>query len=253
MGIAFINIENELSFQSKTGIPDKNYAPEIAFKNKPLDFQYDSTEVVSSFLAIKLDSNGQASDSINLSTSLINFTGSQHICDGLTNFSSDLEGGNYYFLVNSKYKSDNFNVVTALIEGVSNQNPIAVSGLGFVNLEYENPFRLKDGAPDLGYAKEYSENSNILSFIYEATDSVAKIDLIELDAIGQEKEPVSLSTSLISSDGSYHTSTQGSHSFSGGRFFFRVNDKYESDVFYISELENIGVGFDTIGTTLIVY
>lgn len=255
MGLAFVNIENELSFQMKTSIPAGGFGPEISFKNKPLDFQYPSTEAVSSFLAVKLDANQNPIENITLSNLLITSDSVSHICDGLTDYATDLDCGDYYFLVNSKYQSETFRVFPDLIDSVSNQFPISVSGLGFVNINYETPYRKKAGAPDLNYARQYGENSTMLPFIYRATDSVTSIDLVEVDGLGVEVSTTSLSTALITSDGNYHTSTEGSFSFSCGTYFFRVNNKYESDTFTIVELDNViqGIGYDIIESTLIVY
>jgi hypothetical protein len=236
--INFVNTQEELSFQAKFGIPDKCYGLEIAKKNAPLDFQYDSTESVSSFIAVKVDNLGDPIDSINISTSLINFTGTQHICDGLTDYSSDLEAGLYYFLVNSKYQSEYFVVSIDLVQAALGNTPITVSGLEFYDTQNDINWRDKIGSPVDSYGIQFGENSKPLPFRYFASDAVSTFVAVNNTTL----EETSLTTSLITSDGTYHTCdglNDYSSDLSAGTYYFLVNDRYRSDIFCVVELQNV--------------
>jgi hypothetical protein len=236
--INFVNTQNELSFQTKFGIPDKCYGLEIAKKNAPLDFQYDSTDAVSSFIAVKVDNLGNAIDSVNLSTSLIDSTGTQHICDGLTDYSSDLDAGLYYFLVNSKYQSEYFVVTTDLVQASLGNTPITVSGLEFYDTQNDINWKDKEGAPVDTYGIQFGENSTPLPFRYFASDAVSTFVAVNNTTL----EETNLTTSLIASDGTYHTcdgENDYSSDLSAGTYYFLVNDRYRSDIFCAVELQNI--------------
>jgi hypothetical protein len=251
----FVNIENELSFQDRFSIPDSGFSTQIALKNKPLDFQYESSESVSSFEAVKLDAFGQYLESISLSTSLVVLSNGYHICDGLTDYSSDLECGNYYFIVNSKYKSETFRVITDIVQGSLGKNSIYVSGLHFFDNTIDIEFRNKPGKPYLYLGVEYSENSNILPFRYLSSESISTFQLIELNTLGQAINTTTLSTSLVNSDGTYHYNNDSEYNFRCGTYYFLINGKYESEIFEVTELENVpdGIGYDIIEITLEVY
>jgi hypothetical protein len=232
--INFVNIENELSFQTKFGIPDKCYGLEIAKKNSPLDFQYKSNEIVSSFLAILVNSNGIVIDSINLSTSLIDDSEDYHICTGLIDYASNLDAGIYYFLVNSKYQSEYFVVVEDLIQGSLSKPPITVSGLEFYDTENDIDWGDKLGAPVDNFGIQFSGNVRPLPFIYLATDTVTSFKIIN-NTTGQE---ITLSTGLITSDSTYHICTgliDYASAPTSGTYYFFVNDRYRSDIFCILE------------------
>ena len=234
----FVNIENEITFQSRISIPDVNFGLQIALKNAPLDFEYPATESVSTFVAVNIDSLGNEVETISLSTSLIVADGVTHSCDGSTDYSEDLDCGSYYFLVNGKYHSETFTIIPAIVQGSLGNTPISVSGLEFYDSTYQVPYRDRKGHPDLTFGIQYSENSNLLPFKYVSSEAITSFDLIELDVLGNEVSTTSLSTSLISSDGSYHYSTGNAYNFSCGIYFLRVNDKYESEIFASIELEN---------------
>ncbi len=252
--INFVDIRNELSYQKKYGIPDKYYGIEIARKNSPLDFQYYSVEVVGSFLAIKVDNNGDALESINLSTSLINDTGNYHKCTGLTDYATDLDCGLYYFLVNSNYQSEYFNVISGTIDGNLGKTPITISGLEFYDTQNEINWNKREGYPVDTFGIQGSENSIPLPFEYLATDSISTFSLVN----NETGETTSLSTSLIISDGTSHKCTglvNYASDLDCGIYYFLVNDRYRSDIFHTLILDEslIGVGYDIIGSTLIVY
>ena len=235
--LSFVNLDNKLSFQEDFGIPNQDFGLELALKNRPLNFQYESSESVTSFLAISVDSNGHVLDSINLSTSLISSNGTYHICNGLVDYSVNLECGIYYFLVNSKYKSEYFQVFTELVQGSLSVTPISVSGLGFYDNTIQIPWREKIGAPIDTYGIQYLEDSNPLPFRYFASDSVSSFKITNLTT-GIE---TNLTSSLVSSDGTYHYCS-GLVNFSSdlecGIYFFTVNDRYESELFATMELNN---------------
>jgi hypothetical protein len=236
--INFVNTQNELSFQIKFGIPDKCYGLQVAKKNAPLDFQYDSTEVISSFIAVKVDNNENPIDSINLSTSLIDFTGTQHICDGLTDYSSDLDAGLYYFLVNSKHKSEYFVVSTDLVQAPLGNTPITVSGLEFYDTQNDINWLDKIGSPVATYAEQYGENSTPLPFRYFASDAVSTFVAVNNTTL----EETNLTVGLIASNGTYHTCdglSDYSSDLSAGTYYFLVNDRYRSDIFCVVELQNV--------------
>ena len=235
--IAFVDTNNELSFQSKFGIPDKCYGNQAALKNKPLDFQYESSELVSSFLAIQLDGLGNVLDSINLSTSLITVSGGYHICDGLTAYSSNLDAGIYYFLVNSHYQSEYFVVVDDLIEGSLGYTDINISGLGFTDNTIELSWQEKEGSPDYLYGLEYAEDSTPLPFNYLASSSITSFKAINYQTL----EETTLSNSFITADGTSHLCdglTNYTTDLDCGVYYFVVNGRYESELFGVLELEN---------------
>jgi len=256
--LEFVDITIEKPFQDRDGIPFFTFGLQKAFEYKPLDFSYLSSEAVSTFTANKLNSLGDIVETIDLSTSLIVGNGVSHTCTGLVDYASDLDSGIYYFLVNDRYQSDSFCVADELTEGVLNQDPIAISGLAFYNTDYTISWREKAGAPYICFGSQLAENSYPLPFRYKATDAVSTFKLIEINTYGVIINETSLSTSLITSDGAYHTCT-GLVEFSTayietGLYYFEVNGQYESELFQMMELENVGgIGFDIIGDTLIVY
>ena len=129
--LGFVNIENENPIQSKLGAPYLTFGMQYALKSTPLDFQYESTEAVSTFSAIKVNNLGNYLETVSLNTALITSTGTYHVCDGRSNYASDLDCGIYYFLVNSKYQSEYFTVFDELAQASLGSTPISVSGLSF--------------------------------------------------------------------------------------------------------------------------
>jgi len=252
--IAFVDTEIELSFQDKTGIPDKHFGLEYSLKNKPLDFNYLSDEDVSSFLAIKVDSQGNATESINLSTSLITWDGTYHNCDGLTDYSSDLDEGLYYFLVNSRFKSEYYYVIPGLIESSGSYPTISLSGLGFTDNTIELSWNEKEGSPDVLFGLEYAENSTPLQFEYLSSEAISSFKAVNY----YTGEETTLTTSLVIGNGTIHScsgETNYSSDLGEGVYYFVVNDRYESELFQTFEVDNVqqGIGHDIIGSTLIVY
>ena len=240
--LSFVNIEENLSYQDVFGIPDKDFGQQFATSTAPLDFQYPSTEAVSSFVAVLIDAFGVDFETITLSTSLINSTGSNHVCDGLTDYTTPLECGTYYFLVNGKYKSELFHVVPQLIETSSFDPEISVSGLRFVDSTLDFEWKAKFGAPVQSFGLQYSEDSRPLPFIYKATDSVSSFSAVLIDNLGNVISTTSLSTSLISSDGTYHKCdglTNYASTLDCGTYYFVVNDRYISDVFKAISFDDI--------------
>ena len=133
---------------------------------------------------------------------------------------------------------------------------IAISGLAFHDINYTASWRNREGAPDVCFGIQYAENNNPLPFRYLADDSVSEFKLVKIDNRYNVLEEFTLNTSLITSDGTYHTCT-GIDAFSSyifeGLYYFEVNGRYESDIFAMVELDNTGIGFDIIESTLIVY
>lgn len=237
--LSFVNIENEISFQDRLNAPEVDFGLQIALKNRPLDFQYLSSEAVSSFSAIKISNIGIIEETISLSTSLITSNGTYHICDGNTDYSTDLDCGVYYFLVNGKYQSESFQVFDALVEGSEGLTPISISGLEFFDNTLEVPWRQRIGSPYLTFGIQYSRNTTILPFIYKSSEAISSFELVGIDVFGNETSVISISTSFLDSDGDYHYSLESSYTFECGYYYFRVNNKYESEIFGVINLENI--------------
>lgn len=235
----FVNIENEISYQDRLNSPEIDFGLQIALKNAPLDFQYLSSEAISSFSAIKIDNLGAIEETISLSTSLINSNGTYHICDGNTDYSTDLDCGVYYFIVNDKYQSESFQVFDELVEGSEGNTKISISGLEFFDNTVEVPWRQRIGSPYLTFGIQYSENSMILPFIYKSSEAITSFELIGIDIFGNQISSENLNTSFISSDGTYHKSLESDYPLDCGYYFFKVNDRYESEIFGVVELENV--------------
>ena len=109
--INFSDTDNNIAFQDRLAYPEIGFAVEYSPDNYPLDFQYISSEAVSSFVAKRIDNMGRVTDTITLTTSLVTLTDGYHICTGLEEFADPLSFGFYYFLVNGHYQSDNFKVI----------------------------------------------------------------------------------------------------------------------------------------------
>lgn len=231
--LSFVNIQENTAFQNRSGIADIDFASEFATNNYPLPFQYESTEAVSSFTIIKIDSFGSDYEIISLSTSLIQSDGEYHICDGLIAYSSPLSCGTYYFLVNGKYKSDLFEVLI-FNEATTSNSPISISGLEF--FENDINYQGRQGSPFLNFGLQKSEFDKPLPFQYLSGESVSSFRALRLNNLGITIETISLSISLIQSDGTYHLCdglTNYSTGLGCGIYQFLVNDKYYSDYFEI--------------------
>ena len=255
--ISFEDITRSKSFQNKDGIPFITFGLQKALKNKPLDFFYDSEDAVNSFVATKVNILGEIIDIISISTSLITANGTTHICTGLTDYVTNLESGVYYYEVNGRYRSDYFYVDDEMIAGTPNQPRIYVSGLNFHDANNNIPWINKLGAPYILFGLPAFNNVYPPSFKYLSSSAVSLFNFIKIDTLGNIIEEISLSTSLILSDGISHTCT-GQEAYDISYMFpslgyFVVNGRYESDIIHIIETDNRGVGYDIIGTTLIVY
>jgi len=255
--INFVDITKDIPFQNKNGIPFLTFGLQNALKNKPLSFFYESSSTISSFEAKKIDINGNVTETISLSTSLIISNGTTHICSGDVDYASDLDTGVYYYDVNGQYWSDYFCVDDSLVDGTSNQGRIDVSGLNFHDTNYTISWRNKTGAPDILFGLPIFSNNYPPPFRYIATDIISSFKFVQIDVSVNIVEEISLSTSLILADGTYHTCT-GLNAYTSSYMFpalgyFEVNSRYESDLIYMNETENSGIDYDIIGLDLIVY
>lgn len=253
----FVDITKEVPFQNKDAIPFLTYGLQHALKSRPLDFFYSSAVAVTSFAAKKVNSLGVVVETVNLSTSLVVADGSMHMCAGLVDYASDLSNGIYYFEINGQYWSDYFLVNDTMVDGTSGQGRIDVSGLNFINTDYNISWRKKIGSPDILYGLPVFDNRMPPAFRYLASDDVSSFKFVTITPLGIIGEEINISTSLITSDGTYHTcngsSLYPSSYMSPSIGYFEVNLKYESDIVQLAKVENRGIGYDIIGSTLIVY
>lgn len=233
----FVDTTQEISFQDRNYTPDIGYGLEVSLKNAPIDFSYKSTETVDTFIAVKVDNQGNAIESINIETSLIDATGVYHNCDGLTDFATNLECGIYYFVVNNRYKSEHFQVFTELTEGSLLNKSISVSGIQFYDSLIDIDFQDRFAAPDYLYGIQSSKEDYPLDFVYLATGLVISFKIVNYHT-GVETD---LSTALISADGTYHECdglTQYAETLPCGVYQYVVNDRYKSDLFTVFTSEN---------------
>ena len=255
--IEFVNIENELSFQDRNGIPANDYGLIYARDSKPLPFQYRSSESVSSYVAKRVNHVGTVVEINTLSTDLINSDGTYHICDGLSDYASNLDCGLYYFLVNSKYQSEYFRVESNLTDGTDNQDNISVSGLEFFNNNYTIPWRKRIGKPDIFYGIQYAENSTPLYFDYLSSETVTSFKAVRVNNLGNDIEETDLNTSLISVTDHHICDAQTNYlaNLDCGVYYYKINNKYESELFEVFDIDESmeGIGYDIIEDTLVVY
>lgn len=239
-GLAFVDITYEISFQERSGIPKKDFGLIYAMKSKPLPFEYEASDAVSSFVVKQVNNIGEVIESTSLSTSLITSDGSSHLCDGLTDYAADLDCGLYYFLVNSKYQSEYFRVDTQLIDGTLTNTDISVNGLKFYDNNYTVPWRERIGSPDIFFGMEYAENSTPLYFDYISSDAVSSFKAIRVDNLGNDVYEYDLTTSLISVSDHHICNglTDYSQALQCGVYYYSVNGQYESELFQVLELEN---------------
>lgn len=241
----FVNIEQEVPFSEKSGMPDINYGMQYSLDYAPLDFNYYSDETITSFSAIRINNVGTIIDTTALSTSLITFDSinNRHMCDGLTNFATSLDGGTYYYLVNSKYQSEIFQIISSdVTEATFNTDSIiSINGLEFFDINYDIPEQEKIGAPFTLYGSEFSTNLYPLPFEYKAKEAVTSFSMISVDTLGNELSTTALSTSLITYDtaNSKHVCdglTMYSDVVKASTYYFIVNNRYRSKQFEIFEL-----------------
>lgn len=118
---------------------------------------------------------------------------------------------------------------------------ITKSGLSFVDINYQTPFWMRSGIPISTFGMQYMENTRMLPFIYLASDSVSSFTAVKITSSFQTIAEYDLSTSLISSDGTYHIcdgQTDFIASLECGFYYFIVNNKYYSDIVKTLELDN---------------
>ncbi len=130
--------------------------------------------------------------------------------------------------------------------------------LQFVDITIDKPYQDRFGLSEIGYGLQFSRSNYPLDFQYKSDEStITTFSAISVDNIGNDVETIALSTSLITANGVYHIcdgQTELAARLSCGIYYFLVNDRYKSDYFRMIELENLrGVGYDIIGSTLIVY
>jgi len=77
-----VNTEKNVPYHQRYGIPDLLLGSQYSQNNKPIDFQYVSTNAVTSFEAVKLDVRGNIIETVTLSTSLVTLSSNRHICTG---------------------------------------------------------------------------------------------------------------------------------------------------------------------------
>lgn len=247
--INFINISNNIPYQDRPGDGFIKSGIQLATNNFPIDFQYESSESVTSFKAVKVNLNNEIIEEISLSTYLISSDGFYHVCDGNTAFDAELECGFYYFLVNDKYQSETFEVANfeELFPGIN--SVISVSGLYFFNTEKDLPEYEKEGKPFETFGREFGTNLQPLKFQYISDEAVNTFQLVEINLNNQIINTTNLDTSLIESSGGYHyCNGLGIYSdlVQSGIYYFLVNGKYRSKNFCIFELvcpviENISI------------
>jgi hypothetical protein len=133
---------------------------------------------------------------------------------------------------------------------------IGLKGLRFVDITEENPYWQKQGVPDLNFGVQLASRDYPLAFQYKATDSVSSFTLMQIDGQYNTVNETSLSTSLITSNGVYHICT-GTVEYgiilNKHVYYFKVNDRYFSDIFAAFDPYNRGIGYDIIEQTLVVY
>jgi len=240
----FVNILEETPFQDKVNISDEMFGLQMGLPKTPIDFQYIASEAITSFDAIRKDITGDAIETISLSTSLIAYdiANNLHICNGQSNYATELDCGIYYYLVNEKYQSESFNIIDIEEAFIDTNSIIAISGLEFFDTNFDIPEYEKQGSPLIKFASEYGTNLEPLPFQYLADDQVTSFDLIKIDPVSKQiLSTTSLSTSLVA----YNPIT-GTHICNGlsyyadivrcGTYYFEVNERYRSKAFEIYEL-----------------
>ena len=238
--LSFVNIENELSYQDKEVRLGIDTGIQIANNVYPLDFQYESDESVSSFILI----NKRTLTETSLNTSLIVADGEYHKCNGLTQYTAPLLCGIYYFLVNGKYQSEDFEVYvfSDVLPGVN--SIINVEGTFFFDNTKDEPEWNKRGAVYARFASEYSTNIQPNKFRYISSESISSFELLKVNENYQILQTISLDTSLINTSNGYHTCS-GLVAYTAdiqpGLYYYMVNNKYYSSVFEVFALACIAI------------
>lgn len=116
--LGFVDTTIEETFQDRHGVPDLNYGWQVASDIKPLTFQYESSEAISSFVAKRVDNLGDVINTVTLNTNLIQLVDGNHYCDGNTSYDTFFDCGLYYFVVNDRYQSDYFLNIETINKGV---------------------------------------------------------------------------------------------------------------------------------------
>lgn len=128
--LRFVDITEDLSYLERSGIPWNIFGIQFSPNDKPLDFQYISSEAIASFTANKINLQGNIIETIILNTSLVTLSSGMHICTGQINFAANLEGGLYYFSINDRYNSELFQVTYEVLP-----NYLELESGGFLDLE----------------------------------------------------------------------------------------------------------------------
>ena len=239
--LGFVNITEELSYQKKFGIPDEYFGIQYALKDTPLDFQYSASESVSNFQAVKVDNTGEIIEITSLSTSLITYASSMHTCTGLVNYSTALDCGVYYFLVNDKFQSDYFRILSSMTESAATNVNISISGLNFEDADFGIPDIEKNGTPFIDFGIQYQRNITPLDFSYSADESVSSFVAKRLDNNYNVVETVTIETGLISYASGKHTCTglvDIVTELDCGHYYYLVNGHYQSDVFAVIDIDD---------------
>jgi len=137
--IEFIDSIEETPFKDREGVPEISFGRQYGINTRPLDFQYESTEAITSFSAIEIDRTGKTVNTTVLNTSLIASSGGYHICTGLVPYGLYLPCGTYYFLVNNRYESDVFRILaqTCIVIVDNITNIIGAAPGGTATIEFD--------------------------------------------------------------------------------------------------------------------
>jgi len=247
--LSFVNIENELSYQDKFVRLEPEFGIQIANNVYPLDFQYESDETVSTFTLVNKKTLAETS----LNTALIASDDTYHKCSGLVAYTTALECGVYYFLVNSKYQSEDFEVYV-FADILPGQNSIvSIEGTYFFDNTKDEPEWNKRGAVYARFASEYSTNIQPNKFRYLSTETVTSFELLKINENYEILETTSLDTSLINVADGYHTCS-GLIAYSAdilpGLYYYRVNNRYYSSVFEVFSLACVTIENIVITNTI---
>jgi len=119
---------------------------------------------------------------------------------------------------------------------------ISVSGLEFFDNFATVPWRDRIGSPDISFGTQYAENSTPLQFDFLSTESLRTFKARKIDNLGNTIYEYDLSTSLITATGTHYIcsgTVDYTVALQCGLYYFIVNDRYESELFEVIELDNI--------------
>ena len=136
--LEFVDNTEETPYKDREGIPEIAFGRQYGINTRPLDFQYESTEAITSFSAVEIDRTKRIISTTALNTPLITSSGGYHTCTGLEPYGLYLPCGTYYFLVNDRYESDVFKILAqTCIVIVGNIDVIGAAPGGTATLEFD--------------------------------------------------------------------------------------------------------------------